>query len=81
MRLLSNRSFSSKNTSKCENNSIFYIIFYCHTDFLFFMFMFLNFKNVALLMATNKAAAGVTSNDMDTPLHIAAKYVLFSIKY
>ncbi|KAJ7373642.1 Transient receptor putative cation channel sub A member 1 [Desmophyllum pertusum] len=25
-------------------------------------------------MATNKAAAGVTSNDLDTPLHIAAKY-------
>ncbi|KAL9951432.1 hypothetical protein ACROYT_G044091 [Oculina patagonica] len=31
-------------------------------------------KNISLLMATNKAAAGVTSNDLDTPLHIAAKY-------
>ena len=27
-------------------------------------------------MATNKAAAGVASNDLDTPLHIAAKYVV-----
>lgn len=33
--------------------------------------VFYDFKNVALLMATNKAAAGVTSNDLDTPLHIA----------
>ncbi|KAJ7386324.1 Transient receptor putative cation channel sub A member 1 [Desmophyllum pertusum] len=31
-------------------------------------------KNISLLMATNKAAAGVASNDLDTPLHIAAKY-------
>ena len=30
-------------------------------------------------MATNKAAAGVTSNDMDTPLHIAAKWDLDSV--
>ncbi|KAL9955881.1 hypothetical protein ACROYT_G037277 [Oculina patagonica] len=30
--------------------------------------------SISLLMATNKAAAIVTSNDLDTPLHIAAKY-------
>ncbi|CAH3180194.1 unnamed protein product [Porites evermanni] len=31
-------------------------------------------KNISLLMETNKAAAGVTSNELDTPLHIAAKF-------
>ncbi|XP_022786604.1 transient receptor potential cation channel subfamily A member 1-like isoform X2 [Stylophora pistillata] len=29
---------------------------------------------ITLLMATNKAAAGLTSNELDTPLHIAAKF-------